>query len=77
MMRSIPTSGSELLELIRMNMKPNSYARKWAGCPQALQGRKCNPNESKTRIWLLDDGTAEVSLGAEVSILQAAATAMY
>lgn len=41
--------------------------RKWAGCPQALQGRKCNPDESKTRIWLLDDGTAEISLGAEVS----------
>ncbi|KAJ9114517.1 hypothetical protein QFC20_001390 [Naganishia adeliensis] len=39
--------------------------KKWAGCPQALQGRKCNPDESKTRIWLLDDGTAEVSLGAE------------
>jgi hypothetical protein len=41
--------------------------RKWAGCPQALQGRKCDPDESKTRIWLREDGTAEVSLGAEVS----------
>lgn len=45
----------------------DSGNRRWAGCPQALQGRKCDPHESKTRIWLLDDGTAEVSLGAEVS----------
>ncbi|GHJ84871.1 hypothetical protein NliqN6_1273 [Naganishia liquefaciens] len=47
------------------NVLESDAWRKWAGCPQALQGRKCNPDESKTRIWLLDDGTAEVSLGAE------------
>lgn len=50
-----------------INDSYNLVDRQWAGCPQALQGRRCDSNEGKTRIWLLEDGTAEVSLGAEVS----------